>query len=442
MPPRDTSDATPPPAQQHHETAQALHNDSYPAAPKAGDASTSAKGDTTTAGKVTDASTTSGDGPNKAGQALESGKTAAQDAKLGLPSLELYDSKAGGDSGAGSGSGRQGMMENAQKTLADPKASAADKLSTVEKLAEGGVKNISVPDADGKMRDYKIDVEHAGNRSMVHLYGKDDKGRDQVVLRGVDNGNGNFVKEQDRSGRSVDYTGANWAKGDHGTSTVGTVGSDTAARPPAERPTVGTDTTPPAQRPPVSTDTTPPAQQAKPTDTTPPVEQPKTPDATDAKPGSIDRSQFNKQLEDPRVMAAFAGRMNSEVGSQGKQAQVAFAEEVMNRAASRNQTLMQALSGSYYPTSHPGHSNNPEFKDSITKAWKEGTDTIHGATGNASGRVGFGVAGGHYDANKQWVSPNQTARFGGERFGMEQVDLNKGWAKKYESLKRGGASMS
>src|SRR5262249_55989335 len=131
-------------------------------------------------------------------------------------------------------------------------------------------------------------------------------------------------------------------------------------------------------------------------------------------PGSVDRSQFDAQLKDPRVMAAFAGRMHSEVGSQGAAAQLAFAEEVMNRAAARNQTLMQALTGRYYPTHNPGSSHDPRYIEAITKAWKEGTDTIHGATGNASGRVGFGVRGGYYDKERHhWVSPNQTAHING-----------------------------
>jgi hypothetical protein len=98
---------------------------------------------------------------------------------------------------------------------------------------------------------------------------------------------------------------------------------------------------------------------------------------------------------------------------------------------------LQALSGSYYPTPHPGSSHNPQYVSAITNAWKNGTDTTHGATGNASGRVGFGAPGGHYDAQHKWVSTNQTANFGGERFGYEQVDLSKGWLKKYESLKKG-----
>jgi hypothetical protein len=49
------------------------------------------------------------------------------------------------------------------------------------------------------------------------------------------------------------------------------------------------------------------------------------------------------------------------------------------------------------------------------------------------------VPGGHYDANHKWVSPNQTVNINGERFGYEQVDLNKGWMEKYRRLKAGSA---
>ena len=160
------------------------------------------------------------------------------------------------------------------------------------------------------------------------------------------------------------------------------------------------------------------------------------PESAEAKGGSVDRSQFDKELSNPDVMAAFAGRMKSEVGSQGEEAQVAFAEEVMNRAASRDQTIMQALHGSYYPTHNPGRSSNPDYHEAISKAWKEGTDTIEGATGNASGKVGFGAGKARYNENNELVAPNQTASIGGERFGYEQVDLDRGWKEKYEQLKK------
>ncbi len=171
-------------------------------------------------------------------------------------------------------------------------------------------------------------------------------------------------------------------------------------------------------------------QPTKPADrSSKPAEQPSKPaeqppaGETPREAGKIDRSRFEKELSDPKVMAAFAGRMHSEVGSQGKDAQLAFAEEVMNRATSRGQSLMQALSGKYYPTSRPGSSSNPSYIETINKALKEGTDTTHGATGNASGKVGFGKGG------------YQTVRFGGEKFGMEAVDISKGWLKKYEKLR-------
>jgi hypothetical protein len=158
--------------------------------------------------------------------------------------------------------------------------------------------------------------------------------------------------------------------------------------------------------------------------------------------GTIDRSQFSKELSDPRVMAAFAGRIRSEVGTQGEAACVGFAEEVCNRAAARHQSIMQALCGSYYPTSRPGSSHNREYIEAIKTAWLQGTDTVHGATGNASGHVGFGIAGGHYDTDGHWVSINQTARIGGERFGYELVDIKHGWLARYAQLKAAGSIAS
>jgi hypothetical protein len=350
-----------------------------------------------------------------AGPTAEKGAE-AKNSTSSLPHLEIVDSSAKGSSPAADG-GKQSMIESAQKTLGDPHASAADKLKTAENLSKNGIKNIQVADSDGKMRDYSIETQKAGSHTMVHMYGKDDNGQPQIALRGVDNGNGTFSQQKDSHGRNVSYEGSNWNDTETGKSNVGKT-SDSPAAPNPAQPADGSTPNP-----------------AKPNDTTPPTK-PDQNTPSDRAPGTIDRSQFDSQLNDPKVMAAFAGRMNSEVGSQGPKAQQAFAEEVMNRAASRGQTLMQALSGSYYPTPHPGSSHNPQYQEAINKAWKGGSDITHGATGNASGHVGFGVPGGHYDAQHKWVSPNQTANIGGERFGYEQVDLNKGWLNKYERLKQ------
>ncbi|NDE89870.1 MAG: hypothetical protein EB059_01830 [Alphaproteobacteria bacterium] len=129
----------------------------------------------------------------------------------------------------------------------------------------------------------------------------------------------------------------------------------------------------------------------------------------------VDRSQFASQLRSLDVRLAFAGRLHTEVGSQGLQAQIAWVETTFNRAAARNQSLMKTLSGSYFPTSHPGRSDNPHYHAVIYKVFNEGTNITNGATGNASGTVGFGGGPQMYAAN-------------GERFGVEGVD--KPWWKR------------
>lgn len=317
-------------------------------------------------------------------------------------------------------------------TLFSKDATDEQKLATVRDLAKSGVTELNYRDGSGHDHKLRLELESAGKQQMVHLFTQGADGKEHTALRGISKADGSFEHERDRSGKFVDYHGRGHADlmseqpSSPGAVTPG--GKDQAIpRGLADKTIPGT----PEQTLPGAAE-----QQGK----RGRYEQPNLPIAPDGSiGGTIDRSQFDSQLNDPKVMAAFAGRMRSEVGTQGKDAQIAFAEEVMNRASARNQTLMQALSGSYYPTSHPGRSNNPDFVDSVTTAWKQGTDTTHGATGNASGTVGFGVRGGHYDGNHHWVSPNQTARIGGERFGHEQVDINNGWLAKYDELKNRGS---
>jgi hypothetical protein len=300
--------------------------------------------------------------------------------------------------------------------------SPEQKLATIRDLANAGIASMSYRDTSGSERRLRFKVEDAGSRQMVHLFDSGADGRAKTVLRGIAKADGTFEKQRDQRGNSLDYAGM-------GYSNLVQVQPDTLK-------VDATDKSKPAQR------GLPGAERRAIPETPRDSKADRSTDGRDNVapkliPGAVDRSQFDSQLKDPRVMAAFAGRMHSEVGSQGPAAQVAFAEAVMNRAASRNQTIMQALTGKYYPTHSPGWSNNPKYMDAINKAWKEGTDTIFGATGNASEKVGFGVRGGYYDANRQWVSPNQTVRINGERFGYEQVDLNRGWMKKYQQLKSG-----
>ena len=127
----------------------------------------------------------------------------------------------------------------------------------------------------------------------------------------------------------------------------------------------------------------------------------------------IDRSQFFDELKDINVVRAFAGRMASEVGSQGKEAQVAWAETTYNRAAARKKTLLQTVTGSYFPTSDPGTSDNKTFQSIIREVAEKGTNTTNGATGNASGMVGFGQGKAVKKDDGSIWAPGQTAEFGG-----------------------------
>ncbi|MET3355939.1 UNVERIFIED_ORG: hypothetical protein ABID33_003866 [Xanthobacter viscosus] len=128
------------------------------------------------------------------------------------------------------------------------------------------------------------------------------------------------------------------------------------------------------------------------------------------------RAVFSRELQDPAVSSRLAAVTQAEVGGQGPQAQQAFIETIMNRAASRGQTLAQTLTGGYFPpvthqraeryASDP--SVNGRYSGMIGDALG-GSNVGQFATGNASGTVGFN--GGP-----------QVSAYGGERFGIEGPD--------------------
>lgn len=150
----------------------------------------------------------------------------------------------------------------------------------------------------------------------------------------------------------------------------------------------------------------------------------------DASPASNDRpvqslmeerARFIEELKDEAVAARLAAFTEAEVGSQGAQAQQAFIESIMNRAAARGQTLAQTLSGSYFPdTTHARarrFANEKRLQEKYRHAIQsvlDGSNVSGFATGNASGSVGFG--GGPH-----------TSTFGGEKFGIEKRDLE--WSR-------------
>src|SRR6185295_17560349 len=84
--------------------------------------------------------------------------------------------------------------------LVDEHATPQEKLKAAEYLWEHGKKvdgkvTVTVQDKDGP-RNIELEVESAGKgRKMVHVFADDKEGNSHTVLRGIDKGNGQFVKE-------------------------------------------------------------------------------------------------------------------------------------------------------------------------------------------------------------------------------------------------------
>ena len=53
--------------------------------------------------------------------------------------------------------------------------------------------------------------------------------------------------------------------------------------------------------------------------------------------GSVDRSQFKDDLQNPQIRNQLIALTHAEVGNQGPEAKQAFLESVVNRAAARGQ---------------------------------------------------------------------------------------------------------
>lgn len=142
-----------------------------------------------------------------------------------------------------------------------------------------------------------------------------------------------------------------------------------------------------------------------------PVQQP----ATNSSGQAIDRSSFDAELKDPAVRQRLAAIAYRETGGQGPQAQQAFIESVINRAAARGKTISQTISGQdgYFPqvSLQPVQPTRLSSYGPIIDRVAAGSNVSNGATGNASGGVGFNGGPQTFAAN-------------GERFGREGPDRN------------------
>jgi hypothetical protein len=131
------------------------------------------------------------------------------------------------------------------------------------------------------------------------------------------------------------------------------------------------------------------------------------------------RAKIVEQLRsDPAMMDRFQGLVSVEVGSQGPEAIHAKTETVLNRMASRGESVDDTIKSGYYgqnPTYRkPTEAFLKQFNPAFDAAAR-GSNKARYATGNWSGRPGGGLGGpkGYY-----------TGSFGGEQFSVQSRDAD------------------
>jgi len=145
----------------------------------------------------------------------------SEDGSLSAEELKIWQQQHQGEIHPGENSPYQENSERPYDTvpenqkqwesrLADPRASAQEKLEAVEKLHEMGVDKVTLTDEQGIARTFRIQVEPVSpgsSKQYVHLY--DETGR--IVLRGI-GADGSYAQEVSRKGQKVGYGGDIFSK--------------------------------------------------------------------------------------------------------------------------------------------------------------------------------------------------------------------------------------
>ncbi|MBA3993429.1 MAG: hypothetical protein C0469_07870 [Cyanobacteria bacterium DS2.3.42] len=97
---------------------------------------------------------------------------------------------------------------SAMDVLEDPKASSEEKLKAIVELKEAGRSEIELIDNNGKRIRCRISVEPVApgsDRNYVHLFAIDENGKEQIVLRGLEQ-DGKFSRQG-----NAGYVGDRWS---------------------------------------------------------------------------------------------------------------------------------------------------------------------------------------------------------------------------------------
>lgn len=102
-------------------------------------------------------------------------------------------------------------QEALKVTLLDAAASPEKRLSAASDLVKAGVTSLKVNDK-GVERQLRLEIDKATSpKDMVHVYANDERGKERVLLRGKDAGQGKFEQESDKRGNAVSFYGSWWS---------------------------------------------------------------------------------------------------------------------------------------------------------------------------------------------------------------------------------------
>ena len=145
-----------------------------------------------------------------------------------------------------------------------------------------------------------------------------------------------------------------------------------------------------------------------------------------------ERSDLNNI--DPETKRLLYELTQAEVGSQGRDAQIAFMETVANRAAAEGRSIKSIVTDvRYYQPLQEGttKSVNSTTRNNYNSVFNEvvaGSNITRGATHNASAGVARAVNAGGYNSNVDSIKV-----IGGETFYSKDLPKERNWLEKYNS---------
>lgn len=122
--------------------------------------------------------------------------------------------------------------EFAEDDIRNAKSTAA-RLTALEKIASSGVESFKLKDKDGVEREFRVETQECGNKTLIHCYAKDSRGHEQIVMRAARNASGEIEQQRNKDGKPVSYYGDIWSRSMQGKTVL--VGEKQEERPRVEK---------------------------------------------------------------------------------------------------------------------------------------------------------------------------------------------------------------